>query len=187
MDCTTGGVLTFLPNLLSDFLTAAIGDVRPGVFDPDSPLAEEFDLAQYLYAGLLTVGIRGQYWGGRLTDVIDPDRGLMIMLPILTAIALLFVPAAQAGLWRLLIVSFVLGFALFAMQPLTQATIAKYSRPELRGLSFGYTYLAIFGIGALGAAIVGTVLTYASMAVMFTVLAGFAAIAGGLAIWFVNS
>lgn len=180
------GVLTFLPNLLGEFLTAAIGDVRPGLFAPDSPLAEEFDLAQYLYAGLLTVGIGGQYLGGRLTDLIEPDRGLAIMAPILAGIAVLFVPAAQAGLWGLLTVSFVLGVALFAVQPLTQATIAKYSRPESRGLSFGYTYLAIFGIGALGAAIVGTVLTYASVSVMFLVLAAFTATSGGLAIWLVT-
>ena len=167
------GVLTFLPDLLGDFLTAFVGDFRPGIFDPDSPIAEEFDLAQYLYVGLLTVGIGGQYLGGRLTDSIEPDRGLIIMLSVLTAIALLFVPAAQAGLWGLLLISFVLGFAMFAMQPLTQATIAKYSLPEARGLSFGYTYLAIFGIGALGSAIVGTVLTYASVPVVFVVLASF--------------
>ncbi|WP_245853003.1 MFS transporter [Natrinema ejinorense] len=176
------GVLTFLPDLLGDFLTAAVGDVRPGFLDPDSPVAEEFDLAQYLYAGLLTVGIGGQYLGGRLTDAIEPDRGLIIMLTALTVVALLFLPAAQAGLWGLLIASFVLGFTIFAMQPLTQATIAKYSSPESRGLSFGYTYLAIFGIGALGAAIVGTVLTYASVAVMFVVLAGFSTTGGVLAI-----
>jgi MFS family permease len=167
------GVLTFLPGLLGDFLTAAVGDVRPGVFDPDSTLAEEFDLAQYLYAGLLTVGIGGQYLGGRLTDAIEPDRGLIGALLGLTGIALLFVPAAQAGLAGLLVASVFLGFGLFAIQPLTQATIAKYSLPESRGLSFGYTYLAIFGIGALGASIAGAVLTYASVSVMFVVLAAF--------------
>jgi MFS family permease len=167
------GILTFLPDLLGDFLTAAVGDVRPGIFDPDSPLAAEFDLAQYLYAGLLTVGIAGQYLGGRLTDRIDPDRGLVGMLAVLTLVALSFVPAAATGLRGLLLASFVLGFALFAMQPLTQATIAKYSLPESRGLSFGFTYLAIFGVGALGAAVVGTVLTYASTPVVFVVLAAF--------------
>jgi MFS family permease len=180
------GVLTFLPDLLGDFLSASVGDVRPGIVDPDSPIAEEFDLAQYLYAGLLTVGIGGQYLGGRLSDSIEPDRGIVVMLSILAVIALLFVPAAEAGLWGLLAVSFVLGFALFAMQPLTQATIAKYSLPESRGLSFGYTYLAIFGIGALGAAVTGTVLTYASVSVMFLVLAGFSAIGCGLAVLLVS-
>ena len=176
------GVLTFLPGLLGDFLTAAVGDVRPGIFAPDSPLAEEFDLAGYLYAGLLTVGIGGQYVGGRLTERIEPDRGLILVLSALAAIAVAFVPAARFGLGGLLVASVVLGFTLFSIQPLTQATIAKYSVPDSRGLSFGYTYLAIFGVGALGAAVSGTVLTYASASVMFLVLAGFAAAAATLAV-----
>ena len=176
------GVLTFLPGLLGDFLTAAVGDVRPGIFAPDSPLAEEFDLAGYLYAGLLTVGIGGQYVGGRLTERIEPDRGLILVLSALAAIAVAFVPAARLGLGGLLAASVVLGFTLFSIQPLTQATIAKYSVPDSRGLSFGYTYLAIFGVGALGAAVSGTVLTYASASVMFLVLAGFAAAAAALAV-----
>lgn len=45
----------------------------------------------------------------------------------------------------LLVGSFVLGAALFAIQPLSQAAIAEYSLPESGGLSFGYTYLAVFG------------------------------------------
>ncbi|MFO7834145.1 MAG: MFS transporter [Halohasta sp.] len=170
------GVLTFLPELLGDFLTNAVGDVQLGLFDPDSPMAAEFDLSRYLYAGLLTVGIGGQYLGGRLTDRIEPDRGLTAMLGVLTVIAVVFVPLVETGLRGLLLGSFVLGVALFAIQPLSQATIAKYSLPESRGLSFGYTYLAIFGIGAVGAAITGTVLTYSSTAVMFLVLAGFSLI-----------
>jgi MFS family permease len=176
------GVLTFLPGLLGDFLTAAVGDVRPGIFAPDSPLAEEFDLAGYLYAGLLTVGIGGQYVGGRLTERIEPDRGLILVLSALAAIAVAFVPAARLGLGGLLAASVALGFTLFSIQPLTQATIAKYSVPDSRGLSFGYTYLAIFGVGALGAAVSGTVLTYTSASVMFLVLAGFAAVAAALAV-----
>jgi MFS family permease len=176
------GVLTFLPDLLGEFLTAAVGDVRPGIFAPDSPLAEEFDLAGYLYAGLLTVGIGGQYFGGRLTERIEPDRGLILVLSALAAIAVAFVPAARLGLGGLLAASVALGFTLFSIQPLTQATIAKYSVPDSRGLSFGYTYLAIFGVGALGAAVSGTVLTYTSASVMFLVLAAFAAVAAALAV-----
>ena len=172
------GVLTFLPELLGEFL--AVGDPAP-FLDPASPVAEEFDLAQYLYAGLLTVGIGGQYLGGRLTDAVEPDRGLVGMLAALTVVALTFVPAAAAGVAGLLAVSVALGVVLFGIQPLSQATIAKYSRPEARGLSFGYTYLAIFGVGALGAAIAGAVLTYAPPPAMFAVLASFSAVAGLLA------
>ncbi|MFC4248971.1 MFS transporter [Natribaculum luteum] len=180
------GILTFLPDLLGDFLAAAVGDVRLGLFAPDSPMAEEFDLAQYLYAGLLMVGIAGQYVSGRLTDVIEPEQGIVGMLAALTGIALVFAPIARAGLAPLLVVSIVLGFVLFALQPLTQATIAKYSPPDARGLSFGYTYLAIFGIGALGAAIVGTVRTYAPVWAVFAVLAAFSATGCLLAITLVR-
>ena len=141
----------------------------------DDRLGSEFDLSRYLYAGRLAVGIGGQYVGSRLTEAIRPERGLAIMLAALVTIALLFVPASRT-LPTLLLVSVALGFALFAMQPLSQATIANHSPAEHRGLSFGYTYLAIFGIGALGASITGAALTYGSPATVFLLLAGFAAL-----------
>ncbi|RJX43011.1 MFS transporter [Halonotius aquaticus] len=180
------GMVTFLPEVLSDVLdpllavdpAAAIGPVA------DSPAASEFDLSQYLYAGLLAVGVAGQYVGGRLTDAIEPERGLAVMLTLLVVIALLFVPAS-GSLPTLMAISTALGFALFGLQPLSQATIAKYSPPAYRGLSFGFTYLAIFGIGALGASLAGAALTYGSQTTLFVMLAGFEAIALGLAVWLI--
>ncbi|WP_218128620.1 MFS transporter [Halopenitus persicus] len=169
------GMLTFLPELLREFLLAAVGDVRLGIFAPDSPLAEEFDVSRYVYVGLLTAGIAGQYTSGRLLDRIEPERGLATVLFLLTVIAVAFVPLAAAGVLPLLAVSAALGFALFGIQPFSQATVAAYSPPESRGLSFGFTYLGIFGIGALGATIVGVVLTYAAAdAAVFLVLAAVA-------------
>jgi len=181
------GMLTFLPELLGGFLDPLI-DVAPeeGIGPiPDGPVAREFDISQYLYAGLLAIGIGGQYVGGRLTDAIRPERGLAIMLGALALIALLFIPAS-ATLPTLLGVSVATGFALFTMQPLSQATIAKYSPPEHRGLSFGYTYLAIFGIGALGASLTGAALTHGSPAAVFVLLAGFAVVALSLALLLVS-
>lgn len=176
------GMVTFLPELLGEFLDATVGDVTPGIFAADSPFAETFDAGQYLYAGLLTIGIGGQYLGGRLTDRIEPDRGLVVALCCLTAIAVGFVPAVRLGTWGLLAASVVLGFVLFATQPLSQATIAKYSLPDSRGLSFGYTYLAIFGIGALGAAIIGTARTYGTVSVVFGTMAAFSALSALVAV-----
>ncbi|APX97512.1 MFS transporter [Natronorubrum daqingense] len=166
------GVLTFLPDMLGGFLADL--DIHLDLFDPDSPYAEEFDLAQYVYVGLLMIGILGQYIGGILTSRIPTERGLVIALGALTILGITYVPAATAGFGPLLVVSALLGVFLFAMQPLTQATIAAYSPAEARGLSFGWTFLAIFGIGSLGATIAGFVLTYASANVLFLVLACFA-------------
>ena len=177
------GMLTFLPGLLSDFLAPLVDSGGSGTVGPvtEGAVASEFDLSRYLYAGLLAVGIGGQYVGGRLTDAVEPERGVAVMLAALTVIAVLFVPAS-ATLPALLAASVALGFALFAMQPLTQATIAKYSPPEHRGLSFGYTYLAIFGIGALGASITGAALTYGTTSTLFLLLAGFSVLALALAV-----
>ena len=165
--------LTFLPDLLGDFLD---GLVTLQLVDPESPYAEEFDLARYLYVGILMVGIGGQYIGGQVADRIATERGLAYVLATLAVLALLFVPAT-ASVWTFLAVSLLLGVVLFSVQPLSQATVAAYSNPDTRGLSFGYTYLAIFGVGALGAGLAGTVLTVASVQVLFIVLAAISAVA----------
>jgi len=181
------GMVTFLPEVLSDVLAPLLAVDPAAAIDPvaDTPAASEFDLSQYLYAGLLAVGIAGQYVGGKLTDAIEPERGLAVMVTLLVVIALSFVPAS-GSLPTLLAISVALGFGLFGLQPLSQATIAAYSPPAYRGLSFGFTYLAIFGIGALGASLAGAALTYGSQATLFVLLAGFEAIALGLTLWLIR-
>ncbi len=176
------GTLTFLPDVLGEFLPP-VGDVV-GLF-ADSPLASEFDLASYLYVGLLTVGIGGQYAGGKLTDRIPTATGMVAVFAGLAVVAVSFVPAAGAGVPALLAVSAALGFLLFALQPLYQATIAEYSPPGDRGLSYGYTYLCSFGVGAAGAAISGYLLSAVGVRGTFLGLAVFPLLGLGfaLALW----
>ncbi|GAA0239314.1 hypothetical protein GCM10009000_063600 [Halobacterium noricense] len=66
---------------------------------------------------------------------------------------------------------------LFGEQPLMQATVADYSSSDTRGLSYGYTYVGVFGVGALGATIAGYILTKASFSWLFVVLAVLAVVA----------
>jgi len=163
------GTLTFLPGVLGDFLGDVTGPIQ--LFAPDSPLAQEFDLASYVYAGLLTVGIAGQYVGGKLTDRIPVAAGLTAVFTTLAILAVAFVPLADRGLGALLAVSAAFGFVLFSIQPLYQAAIAAYSPPDGRGLSYGYTYLANFGVGSAGAAVTGYLLTVGSVERTFLYLA----------------
>lgn len=153
------GILTFLPNLLTVPGLAALGIT-----------GTELD-SQYLYAGLLIVGVLGQYVGGKLTDRTSPEYGLIGAYGVLTALAIAFVPATESAV-LLLAVSVTLGFILFGVQPLHQSLVAKHSPADVRGLSYVYTYLGIFGIGGLGAAIAGAALTYLSESGLFFVLAG---------------
>ena len=168
------GTLTFLPDVLGDFLPPVSEYVT--LFDPRSPLASEFDLSSYLYVGLLAIGIGGQYVGGRVSDKIRPTAGLAVVFGSLVVVAIAFIPAATAGLLPLLGISAVLGFLLFALQPLYQATIADHSPPDDRGLSYGYTYLTSFGVGAAGAAIAGYLLSVVSADGTFLALAVFPAL-----------
>ncbi|MFB6097153.1 MAG: MFS transporter [Haloferacaceae archaeon] len=164
------GVLTFLPDLLAGL----------DAFSPVTVAGVQQQPTRYLYAGLLTVGVFGQYLGGRLTDRIAPERGIAVAFACLAVLAVGFLPVARLGVAPLLAVSALLGFLLFVVQPLYQATVAEYTPAEARGLSYGYTYLGVFGVGALGATVAGAVLTYASPMALFGVLAGFAAVAAAL-------
>ena len=164
------GVLTFLPELLGTMATLpamALGDLT-------------LESARYVYVGLLLIGVGGQYVGGWLTDRISLERGIGWTFVALTLIAAAYWPAANAGLGPLLAISALLGFCLFIVQPFYQATVAEYTPAEARGLSYGFTYLGVFGVGALGAALTGAVLDLFSPAVMFGVLAALAAAAGVL-------
>ena len=181
------GILTFLPNVLEPFpefapipLTALL---PPAVTDalgvaPDS--VRSLNPERYFYSGLLIVGVVGQYVGGKLIDRVPVEYGLAGGFGLLVVLALLFLPAASAGLVPLLAVGAVLGAALFFVQPFYQATVAEYSPPGTRGLSYGFTYLGVFGVGALGGTVAGVILTYATPTALFATLAGFAAVGSGL-------
>ncbi len=174
------GILTFLPEVLDRFLPPVTDYVQ--LFDPGSPMAEEFTLSSYVYVGLLTVGIAGQYAGGRLSDRVPPTTGLAIVFGGLAAVTVGFVPATSGGVAALLLVSGLLGFLLFALQPLYQAMIADHSPPGDRGLSYGYTYLVSFGIGAAGAAVAGGLLAVVTADITFLALAAFPVLGGLFAV-----
>mgnify|MGYP000389195341 CR=1 FL=1 len=175
------GVLTFLPDLLSGmpgFEPVALSSLVPGLeASSDRTLNPE----RYFYAGLLLVGVAGQYVGGKLTDHISPEKGIAAVFGTLAVLALAFLPVASLGIAPLLVFGALFGATLFAAQPLYQAAVADYSPAGTRGLSYGYVYLGTFGVGALGGALAGAILTYANASALFATLAGVAVVAAVLA------
>jgi MFS family permease len=167
------GFLTFLPELLSGFDSLTAVDVAGRTVEPN----------RYVYVGLLMAGVLGQYVGGRLTDRIPVERGLAYGYGALGVLAVAYLPVATAGLFPLLAVSALMGVALFVVQPFYQATVAEYTPPGARGLSYGYTYLGVFGVGALGGALAGGILTVATSTALFATLAGFGFVAGGIGLY----
>ncbi|MFB6082797.1 MAG: MFS transporter [Halorientalis sp.] len=172
------GVLTFLPELLGNLEVAALAPVEFG--------GRTLRPGRYVYVGLLMVGVGGQFVAGKLTDRGRPEFGILAGFGALAVVALLFLPAAALGLPALLIASALLGFFLFFVQPFYQASVAEYTPAGTRGLSYGFTYLGVFGVGALGAALAGTMLTYFAPQQLFVVLAGLASVAAGLGAYLVT-
>ncbi|QLG63841.1 MFS transporter [Halorarum salinum] len=158
------GLLTFLPDVLAEspFLV------------PVELLDREVDPAQYVYTALLTVGIAGQYAGGRLTDRLPSTTAFVGAFALLAGLALLFPVARTVGPVALVGVCLALGFFVYGTAPIYQVVVAERAPADVHGLSYGFTYLAMFGVGALGASIAGFVLTHATSNGLFVVLAGLA-------------
>jgi len=163
------GVLTYLPEILQDI--EAIEGIVAGNLAGIEP-------GDYVFVGLLVVGIVGQYVGGKLTDRVAVERGLVVIFGILAVLVVAFVPVAVLGLAPLLVLCGLLGFFLFAIQPFYQVAVALYTPADTRGLSYGYTFLAEFGFGATSVAVGGFVLGEYTLGAFFLVLAGFAVVAG---------
>ncbi|GAB7011478.1 MFS transporter [Halorubrum trueperi] len=184
------GILTFMPDLLQGLPTfepIPVSSVVPTdlleTLGIESIAARRVRPGDYFYSGLLMVGVLGQFVGGKLTDRIPVEHGIAGGFGLLTVLAVLFLPAANAGVLPLLALGFVLGAALFVVQPFYQATVAEYTPARTRGLSYGFTYLGVFGVGALGGTVAGVILQYANAPVLFVVLACFALVACSVGIW----
>jgi MFS family permease len=166
------GAFTFLPEVLAGF----------AIFDPVQIGGRSIEPSRYVYSGLLVFGAAGQYVGGKLVDRVPAERALVGSFVALAAVAVVFIPASSAGLVPLLVAAAFLGFLVFMEAPINQEVVSRHVPPEARGLSFGYTYLAVFGVGAAGAAGAGFVLTRSSATALFGALAAVAAVAAVLGV-----
>ncbi|MFP9190980.1 MFS transporter [Natrialbaceae archaeon A-CW1-1] len=170
------GMLTYLPEIMHGLPAVEGLEILPAL--------EQYDIDPgfYIYVGLLVVGMAGQYAGGKLTDRIPAARGLAVFFVILAVLALAFIPVVNLGLGALIVLSGVLGFFLFAIQPFYQNAVAVYTPADSRGLSYGYTYLGEFGFGAASIAIAGFVLEEFALSTFFVVIASFAFVGAGLSV-----
>ncbi|AXG05020.1 MFS transporter [Haloplanus rubicundus] len=167
------GLLTFLPDVLAE---------SPSLVPVDL-FGREIDPAQYVYTGLLTVGIGGQYAGGRLTDRVPSTTAFVAAFATLAVLAVAFPVARTVGVVPLVAVCLALGVVVYGTAPIYQVVIAEHAAADAHGRSYGFTYLAMFGVGAAGASVAGVVLTHATSGVLFGVLGAVAAVGCGFVLW----
>ncbi|MFB6224503.1 MAG: MFS transporter [Haloarcula sp.] len=178
------GVLTFLPELLRGlpgFEPIPIETLLPpsvlSALGIEAGTGQTLKPQDYFYAGLLLIGVFGQYAGGKLSDRIPVEYGIAGSFLLLATLAVLFVPVSGMGLGPLVVFGALMGVALFVVQPMYQASVAEYTPAGTRGLSYGFTYLGVFGVGALGGGLAGTLLAVADTTALFLTLAGIALVA----------
>lgn len=172
------GMLTYLPEIMHDL--PALADFGAGAG------LEGIEPTDFIYVGLLVIGMLGQYLGGKATERISAGRGLSSIFLVLAVLAVAFVPVVEIGVGALVVWAALVGVFLFGIQPFYQEAVAVYTPPEGRGLSYGYTYLGEFGLGAASVAIGGFVLGAYTISAFFLVLAGFAVVGGGLSAFLVQ-
>lgn len=158
------GVLTFLPQ----FIDAAF------------------------FALALGLGAIGQVVSGTLADRRHPDR-ILFALSLAAAGTLLILGVASppaegfttglrpASPW-FTATAVAFGFLLFSLEPLQNSLVTAEVPRAVRGLAFGGTFLSVFGIGSLGAAVAGWLLAQNQVGILFPALGASLAVSGTLAL-----
>ncbi len=162
------GALTFLPAYLDSLGLPPLGiGGRP------------LTAGLYIFPAILALGAAGQVAGGYLADRPRVEATLA-MASVLVAGLLILLAIPAAGV--VVVIAFAFGFLLFALEPLQNVLVSRRAPPNLRGLAYGLVFLAVFGIGAGGAALGGYIGSVADLALIFPLLAVFMAASGGAAL-----
>jgi len=125
-----------------------------------------------LFALALACGAVGQVASGRLADRPRPGRtlfALSLVGALLLFLLALFVSRGPPGAF-FGGTAIVFGLVLFSLEPLQNTLVTGEAPRPLRGSAFGFTFLSVFGIGAIGAVLAGWLLQQNQNSVLFVVL-----------------
>ena len=101
---------------------------------------------------------------------------------LVVASPLIFAVGALEGA-ALLTTACAMSFFMFAVQPVENTLLARYSPPKLRGLLYGLKFVVVFGAGmGIGTWLSGAVSERYDLGMVFTVASGFTSAALVLAI-----
>src|SRR5437899_1986170 len=137
------------------------------------------------FAAALGLGAVGQVFSGTLADRRRPDRTLFALSTAaagsLAAAGVLLVAGLGPPFLGFTAVAVGFGFLLFSLEALQNTLVTREAPREVRGLAFGFTFLSVFGIGAIGATLAGYLLDRAEAPLLFGLLAGSLATSGAFA------
>jgi MFS family permease len=131
---------------------------------------------------VLAFGGVGQLVGGHTADRFQPAKFYMGLIAATIPLALLM---AHGTLGVAVTAMGLLAMFMFAQQPVENTIMAHLTGPRRRSTMYGIKFLLTFGLGALGAQVVGSIWEKTgSMAPVFDVFAGGAVVMALFATWF---
>jgi predicted MFS family arabinose efflux permease len=128
------------------------------------------------FALALGLGAIGQVVSGRLADRRQSER-ILFGLSLCAATVLVLLEVLPSG-GAFTTAALLFGFLLFSLEPLQNILVTGEVPGSIRGLAFGFTFLSVFGIGSIGAALAGWLIANHASAILFLVLGGFLAASG---------
>lgn len=144
---------------LSGFVYAAFMHFLPRYLDAAGLRPAQIDAASFrnaLAAVVLICGAVGQGIAGRWAT---PERlPRQLTLVFLANVPFLVWMAFAEGIWRL-VAPCLLALVHFMNQPLYNSLIARFVPPARRSTGYGFSNMVCFGVGALGPAFAGTLVS----------------------------
>ncbi len=127
-------------------------------------------------------GCIGQFGGGHHADRAAPARLYVILIAAMVPLALLMALGNQVVF---VLAAAVLAVCMFAQQPLENTILAGATSARRRSTLYGLKFMLSFGVGALGAQVVGFVWQETnSLAPVFSLIAASALLMAGVAACF---
>jgi len=134
------------------------------------PLGIDDATVLWLYALLLVGAVVGPVLAGILSDRYGRRRTLIVYY-LLSAVGILAVVLAGGNLLFLAPLLLPFGTAVFSEGPVLQAFMADRAMGPLRDVAFSIYFTAAFGIGALWAIVIGSIVAGVGYAPAFVVMA----------------
>jgi len=135
------------------------------------PLGIDDATVLWLYALLLVGAVVGPVLAGILSDRYGRRRTLIVYY-LLSAVGILAVVLAGGNLLFLAPLLLPFGTAVFSEGPVLQAFMADRAVGPLRDVAFSIYFTAAFGVGALWAIVIGSIVAGVGYAPAFVVMAG---------------
>ena len=117
---------------------------------------------------VFSVGMLGQYLGGRVAERFDPRRGYLMFHLVALPLALLMAYTTDVPL---LLVTICYMFFLLGMQPIENTLVAYLTPDRLRHSAYGTKFALTFGVGAVAVYVVGWIKTQWSLSAVFVAMA----------------